>query len=266
MTVQFFCPRWGSENLPWDVFFQQARDAGYDGVEYAISGDTSSDTLDVVWNSADKQGMLMIAQHFDTATPDFGIHFETYLDWLHKIRPYQPLKINSQTGKDFFSLEQNTVLLNAAADFTELTGIAVCHETHRSKFSFAAHITKNYLDHLPSLRITFDVSHWLCVAESFLEDQQPAVWQALERSDHIHSRVGYQQGPQVPDPRLPEWQEALEKHMVWWDIIAQRHEQEGHVLTITPEFGPFPYSSQPVNNQWAINIYMMQLLKKRYHQ
>ncbi len=33
----------------------------------------------------------------------------------------------------------------------------------------------------------------------------------IESTVHVHARVGYEQGPQVPDPRLPEWRYALEK-------------------------------------------------------
>jgi hypothetical protein len=41
-------------------------------------------------------------------------------------------------------------------------------------------------------------------------------------------------------------------------------------MTILTEFGPpnylptLPYTQQPVADQWAINVYMMQMLRKRY--
>jgi len=148
----------------------------------------------------------------------------------------------------------------------------VHHETHRGKFSFAAHITKQYLQKIPDLQITLDASHWVCVAESFLKNQQEAMHLAIERTEHIHARVGYEEGPQVPDPRVPEWQYALDMHLNWWDKIAARKTNEGTdaVLTITPEFGPFPYmvsmpfTQQAITNQWEVNAYMMQLLRERY--
>jgi hypothetical protein len=42
------------------------------------------------------------------------------------------------------------------------------------------------------------------------------------------------------------------------------------ILTITPEFGPYPYmqhlpfTRMPVANQWEVNLYMKELLKKRF--
>jgi hypothetical protein len=95
---------------------------------------------------------------------------------------------------------------------------------------------------------------------------------AIRRTEHIHARVGYPEGPQVPDPRAPEWQEAVAVHVAWWDQVLARKKEEdpGAVLTITPEFGPFPYmvhlpySGKAIADQWAVNAYMKDLLKERY--
>jgi len=121
------------------------------------------------------------------------------------------------------------------------------------------------------LKITLDISHWVCVSESFLEDQSEAVNLAIERTEHLHARVGYTEGPQVPDPRVTAWQQALQAHLAWWDKIAERKKKNNNeILTISPEFGPFPYmvplpqSGEPIANQWDINLYMMNLLRKKY--
>lgn len=266
MHIEFYCPRWGSEHLSWEDFCQQVKQAGYDGIEYAIAADASRRELDEVWNTAARQGLKIIPQHYDTYEASFNKHYELYQAWLEKLKPYPAPKINSQTGKDFFSFRQNESLIKAAA----ASGLAVVHETHRNKFSFAAHITKAYFEAMPHLAITLDASHWVCVAESYLDDQPEAMQLAIERTEHIHARVGYPEGPQVPDPRLPAWQEALQKHLAWWDKVVERKRKENAPLTITPEFGPFPYmvplpaTGAPIADQWAVNLHMMQLLKKRY--
>ena len=222
----------------------------------------------MAWNAAAKHNLLIIAQHFDTSTADFPKHLHAYCTWLERIRSYKPLKVNSQTGKDFFSFLQNKELIDAASS----SGMQVIHETHRNKFSFAAHITKAYLENMPGLRITLDASHWVNVAESFLDDQALAMQLAVERTDHIHARVGYPEGPQVPDPRIDEWQEALRKHLSWWDCVVKHKKKQSpdEPLTISPEFGPFPYmvnipaSGEPIADQWEVNSFMMDLLKSRY--
>jgi sugar phosphate isomerase/epimerase len=253
VVLQFFSPRWGSEHLPWEEFFLKAKNAGYDGIEYAISAATEEDTLDQVWNLAEKHDMKMIAQHFDTNSSDFSEHYDQYATWLERIKPYPCTRINSQTGKDFFSFEENYSLIS-------LAGPGIVHEMHRGKFSFAAHVTTKYLKADPDLRLTFDISHWVAVAESFLDDQAEAVQMAIERADHIHARVGYPEGPQVPDPRKPEWQEAVSIHLAWWNRIGQRKQPE-ELLTVTTEFGPYPYLVHEAS-QWDMNVYMLQLLKK----
>lgn len=266
MKIEFFCPRWGSENLEWDLFLRKVKDAGYDGIEYAIGRDVTEKELDEVWNLLAKHNLKIIPQHFDTYEADFSTNCEQFCKWIKKIKPYPFEKLNSQTGKDFFSFEQNKTLINAAAD----GGLNIIHETHRNKFSFAAHITKEYLKRIPGLRITLDASHWVCVAESYLDDQKEAMELAISRTDHIHARVGYPEGPQVTDPGIKEWQEALDKHLGWWDKVVERKRNKDVDLTISPEFGPFPYmvhvpsSGMPVSNQWEVNVWMMEMLRKRY--
>lgn len=254
MQLKFFCPRWGSENLSWEAFMVKVRQEGYDGIEYAVASDTTDAILDEVWNLAEKNQLQILPQHFDTNSADFNRHYDLYATWMERVKQYPHDKINSQTGRDIFSFEQNNALI-------KLAGAEVIHETHRGKFSFAAHITKPYLEANPELQLTFDISHWVNVAESYLEDQVEAVDLAISRTAHIHSRVGFPEGPQIPDPRLPEWQDAVNKHVEWWLKIAERY-REDEALTITTEFGPFPYLTHQVS-QWDINVYMMELLRKK---
>ncbi len=272
MTLKFFCPRWGSEALDWDTFLQKVINAGYDGVEYGIDNDISIHELEQVWKKIDQYGLLIIPQHFGTYDADFNKHYDTYAGWLEKMHFFKSLKIDSQTGKDFFTFEQNKALIVLASEYSTKWGVEICHETHRNKFSFAAHITKEYLLKIPDLKITLDASHWVNVAESYLADQQETMDLAISRTEHIHARVGYPEGPQIPDPRVPEWQEAVQIHLVWWDQVIERKRKEGEdsVLTITPEFGPYPYmirlpfTRQSIANQWELNAYMMNLFKERY--
>jgi hypothetical protein len=241
-------------------------------VEYGIPNESTAQELDEAWNSFEKHGLPVIPQHYGTYDADFDIHLRRYGAWLDMVKPYPALKIDSQTGKDFFSFEQNKLLIDRAAEHTRATGVEVYHETHRNKFPFAAHVTFQYLSHITDLRITLDASHWVNVAESFLEDQPAAMELAIQRAEHIHARVGYPEGPQVPNPAAPEWNEALQHHLNWWDKVMARKRAAGDALaTVTPEFGPYPYmvhlpfSQTPISDQWANNVYMMDLLKARWN-
>lgn len=269
MKIEFFCPRWGLAHLPWETFARLVKDTGFDGVE-----------TDVPEAPAEKEEMLqalakydlsLIAQHWQTVDPDFETHAAEYTKRLEYMATVKPVFINSQTGRDFFPPEQNEALLSIAAKVASATGIPIYHETHRGKFSFAAHVTAAFLRRVPSLELTLDISHWFAVAETYLYDQPEAVRQAIDRTRHIHARVGHTQGPQVPDPRTPDAREALQAHLDCWDRVIEVRLQAGDpLLTFTAEFGPPPYMSlspangKPLADQWELNVFMMQMLKARY--
>ncbi len=267
MKIDFFCPHWGSESLPFEVFLSKVKEAGYNGVEMSLPLD---ETLrNTILKSIETHGLKLIAQHWETVDKDFDTHLSNYKIRLINLASANPVFINSQTGKDYYSVAQNTMLINLAAEISRATGIKIIHETHRGKFSFAAHITKTYLDQLPALQLCLDISHWCCVAETLLEDQGDAVEKAMQHTHHIHSRVGFTQGPQVIDPRAPEWKDILDQHILWWQKVIDGRKNHEANTTITTEFGPkpylqhLPYTGQPIYDQWEVNIFMMNLLKER---
>ncbi len=269
MEILFLCPRWGQEGLELPAFLEKAGAAGYDGVELSLPDDEREQgrALDALARA----GMPWVGQHWQTADRDFAAHRAAYLRRLRALAAGRPLLVNAHTGRDHFAFQQNRELLEAARALGEEAGVPVVHETHRGRFSFAAHVTLEYLRALPWLRLALDLSHWVNVAESWLEDQPEAVALAVERSDHLHARVGFPEGPQVPDPRAPEAREALEAHLAVWDRVVDARRRAGAArLCVTPEFGPrpymphLPYADTPVADQWDINLHMKELLRRRY--
>jgi len=189
----------------------------------------------------------------------------------HQAPELKPQFITSQTGREYYTMDQMAVCFAICARISEETGIKIVHETHRSKWSYSAHAVKAYLKKFPSLQLTLDISHWVCVSESYLEDQEDAIDTAIARALHVHARIGHKEGPQVTDPRAPENAEAFAHHIIWWDkwmnhLIATNAVK----CTITPEFGPSPYmlnrpfTNEPLANQWEINFWMKDYLKERY--
>ncbi len=269
MEIKFYIPRWGNRHLSWTDFALKAKQAGYAGVEANLPADEEERTnmFDALTNSS----LSWIGQHFETSTADFEAHLIAYKAKLNALAEAKPLFINSQTGKDFFTFEQNSELIESAAKISAETGLPILHETHRGKFSFCTTATTKYLHRYPALKLTADFSHWCCVAESYLQDQQEALNLAISRTAHFHARVGFPGGPQVNNPAAPEWKEALDFHCQWWDAIVHRHMAlKTDTLTITCEFGPYPYmpqlpfSQHDVSDLWEINLFMKNFLQKRY--
>lgn len=269
MEILFFCPRWGSASIPWAEFALQVKEAGYDGIETDIPSDVRE--RDELMAALEENELLLIAQHWETVDPLFESHLDEYAGRIAFLASVRPLFINSQTGKDYFSFRENEWLLRSAHATYAALGVPVYHETHRGKFSFAAHITKDFLEQIPGLELTLDISHWCAVAESLLEDQQEAVLAAIHRTRHIHARIGHTQGPQATDPRGSEWRNALQFHLDCWDKVVELNQQKGTpFLTITTEFGPAPYmvhhplTGEPIADQWELNVWMKEMLTERY--
>jgi hypothetical protein len=115
------------------------------------------------------------------------------------------------------------------------------------------------LEALPEVKLCADLSHWVCVCERLLQTEAEIVALAARHTHHIHARVGYEQGPQVPDPRAPEYADHLRAHEQWWDLIWQSQRERGlESSTLTPEFGPpaylhtMPGTQRPVADLWEI--------------
>ena len=70
----------------------------------------------------------------------------------------------------------------------------------------------------------------VCVCERLLDGCEPIIEQAARHCLHVHARVGYAEGPQVPDPRAAEWAGDLGAHEQWWSTVWDAQ-----------EFGPPPY-------------------------
>lgn len=270
MDILIFAPHWGSNALAPQVFIERVLQAGFDGIEMSLPLDGAEREQ---WTGliADA-GLKLIAQQWETVFhPEFGAHREALQRYLHNACAARPLFVNSHTGKDFYSFAQNCELLALADSIGAAHGVPVYHEIHRSRFSGHPALTLPYLRALPELALTADLSHWCCACESLLQDQPQTLDAALPAARHIHARVGHAQGPQVSDFRAPEWAAELAAHLAWWDrIVALRRAAGASVMTLTPEFGPapyttaLPYSGELVSDAWELNVAMAALLRERY--
>lgn len=251
----------------YDEFCAKAKAAGYDGAEIWWPGDEKN--RNALLEALNKHGLKM-AFLWGSGEKDFQKHEADFQKMIKSILDVKPIYINCHSGKDYFSAEQNQKLIDYSYKISAQSGVPVYHETHRGRALFATTAAKNFIEKSSDLRITFDVSHWCNVHESMLGDQTEILDLTLSRTEHIHARVGHPEGPQVNDPRAPEWKEILQTHLSWWDKVVDRKKKEGGRITFLTEFGPpdymptLPYTRQPLADQWGINVYMMELLRKRY--
>ncbi|MHA4810983.1 sugar phosphate isomerase/epimerase family protein [Flavitalea flava] len=267
--LKFLATDWGFKGSI-DTYCAKVKNEGYEGIEIWWPKEKAGQ--DALFTALKKYqldlGLLVAGDQ-----PDFRDHLDHFKhmigDAAHNTFQ-RPIYINCHSGRDFFSVDENQAFIDHTLELSARTGILILHETHRSRMLFAAPATRHFIEKNPGLRITLDISHWTNVHNSLLEDQQATVDLALERVDHIHSRIGHPDGPQVNDPRAPEWEDCVKAHLGWWDKVVAQKKRTGGRLTILTEFGPpdympaLPYTRQPLADQWAINVYMMHLLRKRY--
>jgi len=260
---------WGFQGST-DQFCAAAKKEGYDGIEIWWPGDKKAQ--DELF-AALKKHSLAVGFLCGGFQPDWQEHLETFKKATTEAATntiQKPVYINCHSGRDHFNFDQNKAFIDHTTRLSKESGITICHETHRSRIMFAAHTTRQFIEKIPELKLTFDVSHWCNVHETLLSDQKETVDMALRRVEHIHARIGHPEGPQVNDPRAPEWETIVKQHFDWWDIVAERKKKNGERMTILTEFGPpdymptLPYTKQPLADQWAINVHMMKLLRKRY--
>jgi sugar phosphate isomerase/epimerase len=269
MEIKILCPLWGHEHLDLTDFCQKIREAGYDGIDTWIPENPVLKRQ--LFDALEKYELLLISHQHQAKGDDFPAFKNSFLHYLELSAEGNPLLINSHTGKDYFSFEQNLELIDLASAFSAEKGIVVAHETHRGRIGYGPSTLMDFFRARPDFFITADLSHWVCVTESFLENFGAPLDAAIARTQHIHARIGFEEGPQVPDPRAPEWKYAVDHFLVWWDRMAEvRWKAKAPLLTFTTEFGPPPYlptipfTNQPVADQFTINCFMKDLLRDRY--
>lgn len=267
--LKLLATNWGFPGT-LDNYCAKAKKEGYDGIEiwWPLEKKEQDELFASLKNHDLEVGFLCAG-----SDSNYQKHFDQFVqmvDGAAKETLQRPLYINCHSGRDYFSYEQGKTFIDHTTALAKSTGLKICHETHRSRLLFASPVARHYMETIPELRITFDVSHWCNVHESLLEDQQETVDMTLKRVDHIHARIGHAEGPQVNDPRAPEWDHAVKAHFAWWDKVVEIKKQKGEILTVLTEFGPpdymptLPYTRQPLADQWAVNAYMMQLIRSRY--
>lgn len=236
--------------------FERIAAAGYQGVECPLP---VAEQEPLFRQLLKEHGLKLIAQVL-TEGPDHAGSFERQLE---RAASFGPGLIVSQSGKDSHGREERLAYFERALAAEARIGIPVAHETHRGRALYTPWHTAELLAAEERLRLTADFSHWCCVTESLLEDQGAAMSAACARAIHIHGRVGHREGPQVSDPRAPEYAQELAAHEDWWKRIVNAHFARGETtMTFTPEFGPpgymptLPYTKQPVADLWELNAWM----------
>ena len=275
MRLKLFKTLWG-HTTSFEDAARQVIDAGFDGIE-GPSPESKTDRQ-VHRKILSDHGLDYIAEITTGGSyvPDAGLnpaaHFDTFERKLPLALELDPLFVNCLAGSDLWSFRDNICFLQRAMELTTRNGVTIAFETHRSRSTFHPLITQRLLEELPDLQLTIDFSHWCCVCERLVLDELPDILElCANHAKHIHARIGYDQGPQVPDPRAPEFAPALRAHEIWWNrLLRGMRQRKISCATLTPEFGPDgylhlePFTQRPVADLWELNKWIGQRQKARF--
>jgi len=173
-------------------------------------------------------------------------HLASLEEKLQHSAELEPLFVSCLGGCDAWPENQSVEFFRRAMERAAEYGLIISFETHRSRSFFNPWVTERIVAQLPDIFLTVDFSHWCVVCERLMDTELQVIHAIADRVQHIHARVGYDQGPQVP-----------------WEIIWRSQLKRNFKLTsMTPEFGPdgylheAPFSREPVADLWQLNCWM----------
>jgi sugar phosphate isomerase/epimerase len=195
--------KWEMWDDPLEVFLERVAASGFEATEIYLGSLPESAAEIARLHTA--YGLRLIGQIL-TQGASYQDHIKSLETQFEFAAQCQVAFINSHTGRDFFPFAENLQIFERVTQLSQSSGIPILIETHRGRPTYSAIETRKYLEVVPELRLTADFSHWMVVHESDLGDQHTNIELAITRADYIHARVGYAEGPQIPDPRAPDWQ------------------------------------------------------------
>ena len=140
--VLYFQTSWGFEGTP-EAFIKKAKASGYDGIE--------------IWSPTNKKEQIRISKLLKEENmkviylccSDPNLSFEkglaVYKKNLKNTFELNPIAINSHTGSDFYSFNQNMAFLEEAKKLSKQYEIPIYHETHRGRVSYSLPKTIEYI-------------------------------------------------------------------------------------------------------------------------
>ncbi|WP_455198826.1 sugar phosphate isomerase/epimerase family protein [Kaarinaea lacus] len=266
MDIRFFKTLWGFTGS-YPLAIEQTLAAGMQGIEGPAPQEPKA--RGELRQRLNEHKLDYIAEITTAGTyvPDRQATLQQHLDSfkakLAQSLELEPLFITCLGGCDAWPEAQSIEFFCKAIELASDADITVSFETHRGRSLFNPWITQRVVEQIPDIQLTCDFSHWCVVCERLIDSEIDIIRQVANNAHHVHARVGYDQGPQVPNPAAPEYETALRAHQGWWEILWQAQQQRGYPFTtMTPEFGPdgylheAPFTREPVADLWELNTWM----------
>jgi hypothetical protein len=231
---------------------------GFDGIEVATGFFPIEHKL--LFNQIRKElDLKLITQIHTMGYPVLNYKVDDHLkDFEQKIedcKSWEADHINCHSGRDTFSFEENIRFFEQVEKLEEEfsyknPNISISHETHRQRSLYSPWTSNDIIKKCQKFKLTSDISHWIVVAERFLDKNNDNIWKELldnlsRRTKLIHARVGTPNSIQVHMPKN-DCENTKYFENLWNDILLETKESE---IFITPEYGPYPYKPLLINSK-----------------
>lgn len=248
--VDVYQALWGmidipSKDKPWSMAenIEQIKNAGFDGILQFIEDD-----------SEETQSITQIIQD---ARLKLGISCFCYdlTDIQKKItyaKKHEAQFINIMV-KDYFIINKEAIsLLDNIIEIGSKVGIPTYIETHRGTITQDLIRTIEYLEAMPNMRLTLDLSHYIVSGEIETPSEVIELYfnELLKRTASIHIRISNGEQVQVPIDSLNEQQYS--NYIRWWQkavSYASQRDTNRKSFPVIVELGPEPYQQKFLNDQ-----------------
>ena len=275
MQLESFMTLWSFRGTRIEAL-AQATALGYEGIEGPVPNIDSEGEQFAEKIKNSKSAYIAEIATTGTYVPDRSLslidhidYFQNELERLKKL-DLNPRKINCLGGCDAWHLNDSIKFFSETTAIAKHFSIAVSYETHRGRCLFNPWVTKEFVARIPDLPLTLDMSHWDVVCEGMQQSEFDLIDLLSKNIRHIHGRVGYDQGPQVPDPRLGVYLDKTKQYMeIWQKLFLEFQSAERDVFTFTPEFGADGYQYRGLDgketlvNLSELNFWINQMFKSR---
>lgn len=250
--------------------FAKIAEAGFTGVSYFIPA--AEDMAE--WHR------LLDCYKLNFAALSFPANSTDMLKTLQQAKEFGRVQhINSQV-MDSFVIDQAAIrLLDDLLQVSEAANIPNFIETHRGRITQDLIRTVSYVEALPQLRLTIDLSHYVVAGEmtGTCEQAESYFDRLLERSASMHARVSNGEQVQI-DVGMDGDHPMLEHYTRWWRKGMGhwlKQAQPGDLFPFCCELGPPPYAiirrnaqgqEQEISDRWQQALLFKRIAEEQWEQ
>ncbi|MEK3890497.1 sugar phosphate isomerase/epimerase family protein [Bacillus sp. FSL K6-3431] len=257
----------GDGEIEWttEEKFEKIAEAGFTGILGSLPED----------QEAEKWRRLLDEYQFSFGIHSFPSKKEDLQILLKKAKEFDVDYVNSQVMGDFISGKDAIQLLGDLVAEAKKVNMPYYVETHRGRITQDLIRTVQYVNEIPDLRMTIDLSHYVLAGEGCYSNKADEYFDILlKRTSSIHARVSNGQQIQIdigPDGDHP----LTERFVGWWEKGMSYWLEEAKpndVLPLVCELGPPDYSitryfnsaHKEISNRWEQSIVFKKILEEAW--